>query len=85
MNERSLIIDTYKFNYKDMSRHQTIKAIRDEIAQLNKTIDLKIIRGMSYVYEARRHKILMSKLSKMSSNKHSFFGMLGFNRILSFR
>ena len=41
-----------------MSKHQAIRIIRSEIDRLNAEIDLKIIRGMSYTREARRHKFL---------------------------
>ncbi|MFA6459039.1 MAG: hypothetical protein WCV79_01410 [Candidatus Paceibacterota bacterium] len=48
-----------------MSRYQTIKEIRQEIDRLNQEIDLRIIRGISYAKEARRHKFLMSQLRRL--------------------
>jgi hypothetical protein len=57
-----------------MSKHQTIKAIRNEIERLNKEIDLRIIRGLPYKREALRHKALMVQLSRMSSGGFSWFG-----------
>lgn len=71
-----------------MSRHQTIKAIKDEIAELNKIIDMKIIRGFSYAIEARRHKILMHRLSQISGRRASIFNSfasgLGLTKIFGF-
>ena len=52
-----------------MSRHQTIRAIRAEIERLNRDIDLKIIRGINYAREARRHKYLMSQLSHLAPSR----------------
>jgi hypothetical protein len=52
-----------------MSKHQAIKAIRTEVSRLNQEIDLKIIRGLSYSKEARRHKLLMSQLYRLSRER----------------
>ena len=52
-----------------MSKYQTIRAIRDEISRLNREIDLKIIRGLSYARESRRHRMLSAQLSRLVSNR----------------
>ncbi len=44
-----------------MSKLQTAHYLRKEIKKLNKDIDLKIIKGLPYKAEARRHKFLVSQ------------------------
>ncbi len=44
-----------------MSKIQLVHNLRKEIKKLNKDIDLKIIRGLPYRAEARRHKFLVSQ------------------------
>lgn len=57
-----------------MSKQQTIKAIRAEIDRLNQEIDLRIIRGVSYRRESRRHKALMSQLARLSPRRSFWLG-----------
>ena len=57
-----------------MSKHQAIRAIRTEIERLNREIDLRIIKGLSYRREALRHKFLMAELAKASRSQISWFG-----------
>jgi hypothetical protein len=45
-----------------MSKYRLSKIIQAEINKLNEEIDLRIIRGLSYKTEARRHKFLLSQL-----------------------
>lgn len=45
-----------------MTQHQAYKVIVEEIERLNKEIDLKIIKGVSYAEESRRHKVLLARL-----------------------
>jgi hypothetical protein len=45
-----------------MSQSQYIKALEREIQEINKKIDLKILRGESYLREARDHKLLLRKV-----------------------
>ncbi len=47
-----------------MSNNKLINTIHAEIDRLNEVIDLKIIKGQSYVREARRHKFLLSHLTQ---------------------
>jgi hypothetical protein len=48
-----------------MSRYELIRQIQMEIERLNAEIDVKIIRGVSYRGEARRHKFLKARLSEL--------------------
>jgi len=45
-----------------MSKQNFEKALRDELEVLNETIDRKIIKGLPYSAEARRHKALLSQI-----------------------
>lgn len=45
-----------------MSKQAFEKEIRKELDRLNRRIDEKIIRGLSYAAEARRHKQLIARL-----------------------
>ncbi|MDB5259302.1 MAG: hypothetical protein JWO73_510 [Candidatus Taylorbacteria bacterium] len=49
-----------------MSKAKTVQIIRAEIKRLNEDIDMKIIRGLSYRNEARRHKSLISQLARLT-------------------
>ena len=51
-----------------MSQYQISKVVRSELENLNKRIDQKILRGLSYAREARRHKFLASQF-------YGFYGM----------
>lgn len=57
-----------------MSKHQAIRTIRVEIERLNREIDLRIIKGLSYRREALRHKFLMAQLARLSRAQSSWFG-----------
>lgn len=48
-----------------MSKQNLEKALRQEIEVLNDVIDQKIIKGLSYVREARRHKSLLSSIASL--------------------
>ena len=45
-----------------MTKQQTITTINKEINKINEEIDMKIIQGLAYRAEARRHKTLIQKL-----------------------
>ncbi len=49
-----------------MSKSMYKKTIEHEIEKLNQKIDLKIIKGLSYRTEAKRHKFLLARLSELS-------------------
>ena len=54
-----------------MSKYKLEKTLRRELGVLNEQIDLKIIKGLSYAREARRHKFLVSRLSDMQRESKS--------------
>jgi len=47
-----------------MSQQQYLKTLQDQIRRLNLIIDRKIMLGWDYKAEARRHKLLVSKIRK---------------------
>lgn len=63
MNECSPIIYSLEeyINLNKMTKIQLAQNLRKEIKKLNSQIDLKIIKGLPYKAEARRHKFLVSQ------------------------
>ncbi len=57
-----------------MTREHFTKRAEEEIANLNEVIDMKIIKGISYKSEARRHKFLLSKIGNTTSVQTLLFG-----------
>jgi len=55
-----------------MSKQNLEKVLRDELHALNDTIDRKIIKGLSYVKEARRHKVIIDSI--LSLRRHQSRG-----------
>ncbi len=49
-----------------MSRTRLIGEIEKEIERLNNKIDLRIIKGLPYFKEARRHRFLVAQLSNLT-------------------
>lgn len=45
-----------------MTTTQYQKSLQRELAQLNRRIDMMIIKGQSYVTESRKHKMLIRQL-----------------------
>jgi len=45
-----------------MSKKQYLSIIEQEIHNINKKIDIKILQGMDYAREAREHKQLLHKI-----------------------
>ncbi len=45
-----------------MSKYRAEKALRRELENLNEVIDHKIIRGLAYGREARRHKFVLRSI-----------------------
>ena len=54
-----------------MSKQNLEKELRHELEALNDQIDRKIIKGLSYVREANRHKFLLSSLARLRRSAHS--------------
>jgi hypothetical protein len=61
------------------------KAVRRELEQLNREIDVRIIKGLSYAREARRHKFLKASLARMRAEQDSsrWFGTFKLASIIS--
>lgn len=50
-----------------MSKHTLSKEIRKELEKLNDRIDRKIIKGLPFEKDARRHKELLATLRNVTS------------------
>lgn len=48
-----------------MSKYELLKTVKKELRELNWRIDMKILRGLSYREEARRHRILLRQLEHL--------------------
>ncbi|MDP1624935.1 MAG: hypothetical protein Q8L64_04155 [bacterium] len=59
-----------------MSKNQMIGAIEREIKALNWRIDLKIVQGLSYAAESRRHKRLVSQLRMLAPRRFGIFSRM---------
>ncbi|HEY4476740.1 MAG TPA: hypothetical protein VJB69_02065 [Candidatus Paceibacterota bacterium] len=46
-----------------MTKHQVKQALQGELRRLNEHIDWKILRGLPYAPEARRHRRLLGYFS----------------------
>ncbi len=58
-----------------MSKYNLEKALRRELEILNEQIDRKIMRGVSYSAESKRHKyVLMSLANLRRSQVSNWFG-----------
>ena len=54
------------FTYtRAMSKKQLISVLRVELAWINRLIDQRIVRGLSYGQLARRHRQLLGQLSRV--------------------
>jgi hypothetical protein len=60
--------------YNNMTREHFTKRAQEEIENLNEVIDMKIIKGISYRNEARRHKFLLSKIGNSTRVQTLLFG-----------
>lgn len=62
-----------------MSTTQMKSVIAKELERINDRIDMKIIKGRSYVSEARRHKVLLMRMRELdyarerATRSRSFF------------
>ncbi len=57
-----------------MSKYQIARELRREIKKINEKIDLRIIQGLSYREESRRHKFLVSQLARLQPRRAPLFG-----------
>jgi len=53
-----------------------IGVIEKEIKALNWRIDLKIVQGISYAVESRKHKKLVRQLRMLAPRKFGLFGKM---------
>ncbi len=60
-----------------MSKQNLEKILRSELEVLNDIIDHKIIKGLSYAREAKRHKFILSKLAEVKKENRSANNWLG--------
>lgn len=61
-----------------MSKYELKRTIRKELKDLNWKIDMKIVRGLPYRTEARRHKFLVMQLNRLSRQARSGWGLFSF-------
>lgn len=52
-----------------MSKNKIVSTIQKELARVNETIDMKILKGESYRREARKHKALLSQLKHVGAGR----------------
>lgn len=50
---------------KNMSKNTLVRELQKEVKNLNAVIDMRIIKGLPYKAEARRHKFLVSQLKSL--------------------
>jgi len=60
-----------------MTSLQFEREIESQLGVLNQAIDRKIMRGLDYSDEARRHKMLRAQMRKARSRKPSMFSQFG--------
>ena len=59
-----------------MSKQNLEKVLRGELEILNDVIDQKIIKGLSYKREAKRHKFILASLSNIHREMRTSSGWL---------
>jgi hypothetical protein len=68
-----------------MSSNTFKKAIERELQKLNEEIDNRIVKGLSYIKESRRHKLLLKQLDRFNNRKNAFhFFQQSYNYISTF-
>ena len=65
-----------------MSKQNLEKALKKELQVLNEIIDRKIVRGLSYSNEAKRHKVILYSLDNLRRQRQGW--MMRAIRPLSF-
>jgi len=60
-----------------MSKQNLEKILKGELEILNDVIDQKIIRGLSYNREAKRHKFILSRLVEIRKESRSTSNWFG--------
>ena len=59
-----------------MSRYELKKTVQRQLRELNWRIDMKIVQGLSYRQEAKRHKILLRQLEHIRRSEVGIFGRI---------
>lgn len=59
-----------------MSKYHLEKALRRELVVVNQIIDARIIKGLSYSRESKRHKFILSSLARIRRESKSDYGWL---------
>ncbi len=65
-----------------MNKQNLEKALKRELVVLNEVIDRKIIRGLSYSNEAKRHKFILQSIDNLRRQRQGW--MMRAIRPLSF-
>jgi hypothetical protein len=63
-----------------MSSNTFKKAIERELQKLNEEIDNRIVKGLSYIKESKRHKALLLQLNKFNHRSNLFQKSFNFIR-----
>jgi hypothetical protein len=50
-----------------MSQQKLLHTIASELKQINEDIDIRVIKGLTYKREARRHRLLLNMLQDVQS------------------
>ncbi len=66
-----------------MSKQNLEKTLRSELEVLNDQIDEKIIKGLSYIREAKRHKFILCSLKGLDNEINREVNSGWFGRPLS--
>ncbi len=59
-----------------MSQSQYLKMLEKELSRVNRIIDAKIMKGESYVKEARDHKLILRKVRYITSSRRGWLERL---------
>jgi hypothetical protein len=66
-----------------MTYYQYTKTLRSEIDDLNRIIDQKIVRGLSYRRESLRHKQLIREMRRSATRRSKSGGLSNFLSFVS--
>lgn len=58
-----------------MTQQQYLKTIEQQLQRINDTIDAKIMKGIPYVVESKKHKALLQKLRTHRQQNSIFYKM----------
>lgn len=83
-SEQSFTYNIYILKTLILLNNMTKQNIKKEIEKLNSTIDLKIIKGLPYRAEARRHKFLMSQFNSFEKKSRASIFTKSFQVFASF-